>query len=87
MAERYITDREFPDKAFDIIDEVGARSQVEVKMPEIIEKLKEQAHDIKQEKLDVVKKQNYEEAASLRDKERRILDKLESYLLSMSLNT
>ena len=78
LAERYITDREFPDKAFDIIDEVGARSQVEVKMPEIIEKLKEQAHDIKQEKLDVVKKQNYEEAASLRDKERRILDKLDS---------
>ena len=77
LAERYITDREFPDKAFDIIDEVGARSQVEVKMPEIIEKLKEQAHDIKQEKLDVVKKQNYEEAASLRDKERRILDKLD----------
>ena len=78
LAERYITDREFPDKAFDIIDEVGARSQVEVKMPEIIEKLKEQAQDIKQEKLNVVKKQNYEEAASLRDKERRILDKLDS---------
>ena len=78
LAERYITDREFPDKAFDIIDEVGARSQVEVKMPEIIEKLKEQAQDIKQEKLNVVKKQNYEEAANLRDKERRILDKLDS---------
>jgi len=78
LAERYITDREFPDKAFDIIDEVGARSQTDVKMPEIIEKLKGQAQDIKQEKLDVVKKQNYEEAASLRDKERRILDKLDS---------
>jgi ATP-dependent Clp protease ATP-binding subunit ClpC len=77
LAERYITDREFPDKAFDIIDEVGARSQVEVKMPEIIEKLKSQAQDIKVEKLDVVKRQNYEEAASLRDKERRILDKLD----------
>ena len=38
LAERYITDREFPDKAFDIIDEVGARSQVEIKMPEVIEK-------------------------------------------------
>jgi ATP-dependent Clp protease ATP-binding subunit ClpC len=78
LADRYITDREFPDKGFDIIDEVGARSQVEVKMPEIIEKLKQQAQDIKQEKLDVVKRQNYEEAANLRDKERRILDKLES---------
>ena len=78
LADRYITDREFPDKGFDIIDEVGARSQVEVKMPEIIEKLKSQAQDIKQEKLDVVKRQNYEEAANLRDKERRILDKLDS---------
>ena len=77
LAERYITDREFPDKAFDIIDEVGARSQVEVKMPEIIEKLKIQASEVKQEKIEVVKKQNYEEAANLRDKERRILDKLD----------
>ncbi len=40
LAERYITDREFPDKAFDIIDEVGARSQVEIKMPQIVEDLK-----------------------------------------------
>ena len=78
LAERYITDREFPDKAFDIIDEVGARSQVEIKMPEIIENLKQQASDIKQQKMDVVKKQNYEEAANLRDKERRILDKLDT---------
>jgi ATP-dependent Clp protease ATP-binding subunit ClpC len=78
LADRYITDREFPDKAFDIIDEVGARSQVEVKLPESIEKLKQQALDIKQEKVDVVKQQRYEEAASLRDKEKRILNKLET---------
>ena len=78
LAERYITDREFPDKAFDIIDEVGARSQVDVKIPEEIEKLKLEALDIKQEKLDVVKRQDYEEAANLRDKEKRVLNKLES---------
>ena len=78
LADRYITDREFPDKAFDIIDEVGARSQVDVKLPESIEKLKQQALDIKQEKVDVVKQQRYEEAASLRDKEKRILTKLET---------
>jgi ATP-dependent Clp protease ATP-binding subunit ClpC len=77
LAERYITDREFPDKAFDIIDEVGARSQVDVKMPEIIEKLKSEASDIKKLKIDVVKKQNYEEAANLRDKEKKILNKLD----------
>ena len=78
LSERYITDREFPDKAFDIIDEVVARSQVEVKMPFVIDDLKEQAQKIKQQKIDVVKKQNYEEAANLRDKEKKILDKLSS---------
>jgi ATP-dependent Clp protease ATP-binding subunit ClpC len=77
LAERYITDREFPDKAFDIIDEVGARSQVEIKMPQIIDELKQKAQDIKQQKIEVVKTQNYELAADLRDKETKILDKLE----------
>jgi len=77
LAERYITDREFPDKAFDIIDEVGARSQVDIKMPPMIEELKQKAQDIKQQKIEVVKTQNYELAADLRDKETKILDKLE----------
>ena len=77
LAERYITDREFPDKAFDILDEVGARAQVDVKNPEIIEELKRQAQDIKKQKLLVVKKQNYEEAANLRDKEKKVLHQLD----------
>ena len=77
LADRYITDREFPDKAFDILDEVGARSQVDIKLPEIIEKLKQQASDIKEEKLQVIKSQKFEMAAELRDKERKILGKLE----------
>jgi ATP-dependent Clp protease ATP-binding subunit ClpC len=77
LAERYITDREFPDKAFDIIDEVGARTQVETKMPQIIEDLKLQAQQVKQQKIEVVKTQNYELAADLRDKETKILDRLE----------
>jgi len=78
LADRYITDREFPDKAFDILDEVGARMQTELKVPEINEKLKKEASDIKQQKIDVVKKQNYEQAAQLRDKEKKVLSKLES---------
>jgi len=78
LADRYITDREFPDKAFDILDEVGARSQTEQKIPEIIEELKGKAAEIRIQKMDVVKKQNYEEAAALRDKERKILTKLDS---------
>jgi ATP-dependent Clp protease ATP-binding subunit ClpC len=78
LADRYITDREFPDKAFDILDEVGARMQTELKVPEAIEELKRQAADIKNQKLEVVKKQNYEQAAELRDKEKKLLSKLES---------
>lgn len=77
LADRYITDREFPDKAFDILDEVGARMQTELKIPEIIEELKQKAAEIKQQKIDVVKKQNYEQAAELRDKEKKLLVKLE----------
>lgn len=77
LADRYITDREFPDKAFDILDEVGARSQTEQKVPEIIEELKGKAAEIRIQKMEVVKKQNYEEAAALRDKERKILTKLD----------
>jgi ATP-dependent Clp protease ATP-binding subunit ClpC len=76
LADRYITDREFPDKAFDILDEVGARNQVEIKVPEIIDQLKKEANDIKQEKMNVVKKQDYELAANLRDKEKKVIDKL-----------
>jgi ATP-dependent Clp protease ATP-binding subunit ClpC len=57
---------------------VGARSQTEQKIPEVIEDLKAKAAEIKVQKMDVVKKQNYEEAAGLRDKERKILAKLEA---------
>ena len=77
LADRYITDREFPDKAFDILDEVGARSQVDLKLPENIEKLKQELNEVKLEKVEVIKKQKYELAADLRDKERKIISKLE----------
>jgi ATP-dependent Clp protease ATP-binding subunit ClpC len=77
LADRYITDREFPDKAFDILDEVGSRMQIDIKLPEHIEKLKQEAVDIKQEKADVIKKQKYEMAAELRDREKNILLKLD----------
>jgi len=78
LADRYITDREFPDKAFDILDEVGARAQVDVKNPEIIEELKKESLKIREEKLLVVKRQNYEMAAQLRDREKKILNQLDS---------
>jgi len=78
LADRYITDREFPDKAFDIMDEVGARAQVEAKVPEIIEKLTAQLREISEKKKEVVRKQKYEEAAELRNKEKKIANKLEN---------
>ena len=77
LADRYITDREFPDKAIDIMDEVGARSQVNAKPPPIITELEGEIVNIKDEKNSVVKSQKYEEAAKLRDKERQITEKLE----------
>lgn len=77
LADRYITDREFPDKAFDILDEVGARMQIDIQLPESIEVLKDEAAQIKLEKIKVIKQQNYEQAAELRDRERSVLAKLE----------
>ena len=77
LADRYITDREFPDKAFDILDEVGARMQIDIKLPQEIEDLKDEANKIKQEKLNVIKRQDYEQAAELRDRERGVIAKLE----------
>jgi len=77
LADRYVTDREFPDKAIDIMDEVGARAQINVKLPEIIEELRAEALEIKDKKIQVVKSQKYEEAAQLRDRERKIIEKLE----------
>jgi len=77
LADRYITDREFPDKAFDILDEVGARSQVDVKTPESIEILRQKAKELQQQKINVVKSQQFEEAAAIRDKEKKLLERLE----------
>lgn len=77
MGDRYITDREFPDKAIDIMDEVGSRSQINIKPPKTISKLEDVILKIKQKKGDVVKRQKYEEAARLRDEERIANEKLE----------
>jgi ATP-dependent Clp protease ATP-binding subunit ClpC len=77
MADRYITDREFPDKAIDILDEVGSRTQVNAKPPKSISTLEEKINEIKERKSNVVKKQKYEEAAKLRDEEREVNEKLE----------
>ena len=76
LADRYISDRAFPDKAIDVLDEVGAMVQVDIKFPKAIEKLKGEIDSVKQQKIHVVKSQNYEKAADLRDSERKLSTKL-----------
>jgi ATP-dependent Clp protease ATP-binding subunit ClpC len=78
LSERYISDRFLPDKAIDVLDEVGARVHISnITVPEDILKLEEQIENIKKEKNQVVKSQKYEEAAQLRDKEKRLIDQLD----------
>jgi ATP-dependent Clp protease ATP-binding subunit ClpC len=78
LAGRYITDRQFPDKAIDVLDELGSEKRVSSTIPESIEKLKKEADEVKERKLQVVKNQDYENAAKLRDEEKKILTKLDS---------
>jgi ATP-dependent Clp protease ATP-binding subunit ClpC len=77
VSSRYVTDRQFPDKAIDILDELGSEKRISNNIPESIEKLKLEAEDIKNRKFTVVKTQDYEQAAKLRDEERKVLKKLE----------
>ncbi len=77
LSGRYITDRQFPDKAIDVMDELGSEKKVSDKIPDSIDKIKKQAEELKERKLSVVKSQNYELAAKLRDEERKIVAMLE----------
>ena len=72
LTERYITDRNFPDKALDALDEAGSRAQQsEVKIPDSIKKLEKSIEEYKEGKKISVEKQKYEEAAKFRDLERK----------------
>src|SRR5687768_16242707 len=79
LSDRYMSDRFLPDKAIDILDEAGARVHINnIVVPEDILNLEESIENIKGEKNRVVKSQRYEEAAQLRDKEKKLLDQLET---------
>jgi len=79
LSDRYISDRFLPDKAIDVLDEAGARVHINnIHVPDDIVKLEDQIEDIKKEKNKVVQNQRYEEAAKLRDKEKKLIDQLES---------
>ncbi len=78
LSDRYMTDRLLPDKAIDVLDEVGARVHLKnINVPPNIIDLEKQIEDIKQEKNKVVKSQRFEEAASLRDTEKRLGEELD----------
>ncbi|MGI8598953.1 MAG: ATP-dependent Clp protease ATP-binding subunit [Chitinophagaceae bacterium] len=78
LSDRYITDRLLPDKAIDVMDEVGARVHLKnINVPQNILDLEKKIEDIKVEKNRVVKSQKFEEAAALRDTEKRLGEELD----------
>ncbi|TLX73659.1 ATP-dependent Clp protease ATP-binding subunit [Labilibacter sediminis] len=77
LTDRYITDRHLPDKAIDALDEAGSRVHISnIIVPETILKLEEQIEETKENKIKAVKAQNFELAASFRDKEKTYLEDL-----------
>ncbi len=79
LTQRYIADRFLPDKAIDALDEAGSRVHItNIEVPESIKELELELEHIMQEKVRVVKSQRYEEAAKLRDDEKKIQAKLET---------
>ena len=77
LTDRYVTDRYLPDKAIDALDEAGSRVHINnMDVPEEIIKLEEELDKVRDEKNSVVRKQKYEEAAKLRDDEKRVERKL-----------
>jgi ATP-dependent Clp protease ATP-binding subunit ClpC len=79
LTERYITDRHLPDKAIDALDEVGSRVHLtNINVPKEILDVEGQIEALKIQKNDVIKSQQYEKAAELRDDERRLQEELET---------
>jgi ATP-dependent Clp protease ATP-binding subunit ClpC len=78
LTTRYISDRHLPDKAIDALDEAGSRVHISnISVPERIVKLEEKIEETRNEKIQAVKSQNFELAASFRDKEKNLLSLLD----------
>ena len=78
LSDRYMTDRLLPDKAIDVLDEVGARVHLKnINVPQDIVELEKQIEEVKNEKNRVVKSQRFEEAANLRDTEKKLGEALD----------
>ncbi len=78
LTERYITDRHLPDKAIDAMDEVGSRVHLtNITVPKEILEIEGKIEELKDQKNEVIKSQQYEKAAELRDRERTLTDQLD----------
>jgi ATP-dependent Clp protease ATP-binding subunit ClpC len=88
LSSRYITDRYLPDKAIDVMDEAGSRVHLaNIVVPENIVVLENEIQNIKLKKNQVVKNQNFEEAARLRDEEKKLLNDLEQAKLDWEVKS
>ena len=88
LSSRYITDRYLPDKAIDVMDEAGSRVHLaNIVVPDNIVKLETEIQNIKSKKNQVVKNQNFEEAAQLRDEEKRLLTELDQAKLDWEVKS
>lgn len=77
LTERYISDRNFPDKAIDAMDEAGSRSHISnVEVPEVIERLEIEIEEANAKKVEAANAGNYNEAAKWRDKTTTLREKL-----------
>lgn len=80
LSDRYITDRYLPDKAIDLIDEAGAKVRIKnLTAPPDLKGLEEDVEKAKKEKEDAIAVQDFEKAASLRDKEKELKEKLDDF--------
>ncbi len=78
LTQRYVSDRNFPDKAIDALDEAGSRVHItNVEVPEEIERLEREIAEATQNKLKAAQAQNFESAASFRDKAQRLAEELD----------
>ncbi len=78
LTDRYITDRSFPDKAIDALDEAGSQVHiVSVSAPNSVKELEQKIEELKKEKLQVVKEERYEEAVAIKDQEKKLQKELD----------
>jgi ATP-dependent Clp protease ATP-binding subunit ClpC len=81
LSERYITGRFLPDKAIDVMDEAGARARINaMTRPPDVKEIEREIEEIRVEKEAAIKAQDFEKAASLRDKEKQTKEKLDNIL-------